>query len=184
MSNWGNSWGYEISGQPEGNLTYHIRAVDTSGNENITLDYTIQIVQPLIPDTTPPTIISVYPTGANVSVSESIIIQFSEQMNESSVMDALSFNPDIDLGLIIDKNGETITINHYDLEPGTTYRITISESAMDMSGNYLAEDYSWEFTTEEVSVGPLPENNAWIGIIILMISFIVLLVVSRVYKEY
>ena len=50
-------------------------------------------------------------------------------MNESSVMESLTFSPDIDLGLIINQNGEMITINHYDLEPGTTYTITFSEQS-------------------------------------------------------
>ncbi|RLJ02555.1 MAG: hypothetical protein DRP08_04490, partial [Candidatus Aenigmatarchaeota archaeon] len=182
MGQWGDNWSYIIPGQLEGALSYQIRAVDTSGNANATVEYTVQIVEPMVPDMTPPTVISFSPVGGNVPTDARIEIVFSEPMNYTTIVESVRTTPNVAMNFCGYYNASYAI--EFNLTYGTTYTVTISTDATDLAGNHLAEDYTWEFTTEEAVIIEPPErvNNAWVGLVILVITVLYLLVLKRNYK--
>lgn len=98
-----------------------------------------------------PTIIEKFPTGINVPVNTNITIIFSELMDHSSLKTAFSLLPLV--------NGEfswtdnIMTFNPTtDLLYNTKYTVTIDTIATNYEGITLETIYSWNFTTESVSI--------------------------------
>ncbi|MCK4455179.1 MAG: Ig-like domain-containing protein [Thermoplasmata archaeon] len=118
-------------------------------------DYSLNFKTEVIPDSTPPTVVSASPTGTGVPVTENIVVEFSELMDESSVQRAFYYTDGIKVvqegdGTFV-WNGDEVTFipdPEFALDYGTEYTVTITQSAMDRSSNQLAEDYSWSFTTD------------------------------------
>lgn len=110
-----------------------------------------------VPDTTSPTISSTNPTnGATaVPVNTSISATFSEPMNPSTI-NTTTFTV----------SGVTGSVNYTDttavfnpsgnLAPSTTYTATITNGVTDVSGNAMASNYTWSFTTGNVSDSTSP----------------------------
>jgi len=98
-------------------------------------------------DTTLPTIGDNTPTGTDVPVSAVINVTFDEAMNETSVEDAFSIDPSVTGSVSFDGCVMTFTPDA-DLAYETMYNVSIGTGAEDMAGNNLAEELSWEFTTE------------------------------------
>ncbi len=136
-------------------------ANDTAGNTLSGAPYSFDFTTEST-DTTPPTVVSVSPTGTDISVSSAITITFNESMNTSSVEKAFSINPAITGDFSWDAAKRTMTFtSSSDLEGGTTYTVKVDGSiANDTNGNSLdgnkngtsegspKDDYSWSFTTE------------------------------------
>jgi|GEM_PF-3608556 len=102
-------------------------------------------------DTTPPTVISVSPSGTGVSRSGSIVITFSEAIGTTGTA---SLN-----GGLTTLSGGTwntantiYTIPYSGLSYSTTYTITIA-GFKDAAGNPMASDSSHNFTTESSGGG-------------------------------
>ncbi len=174
---------FELSAQTVPNtIEYYIHAFDIYGNDVATQTYTLEIIDTFVPDTTPPKVLFVSPTGNNVPISTSISIVFNEAMNQTSVENAISVSPTITGIGYTWLNNQTLTIEiSGNLSYNTTYTVSIGTGAKDLCRNTLENDYSWQFTTaEEPEIVQTPASNdwGWIGIIIFLITIIVLLVLS------
>jgi len=191
MTQWNSNWSYDIPGQASaGVVSYFIWCNDAYGNYNRTIEYTIQINEVIIPDTTPPTIISKSPTGVNVSISTTITIIFNEPMNITSIQNAITISPAITIsGYSWNADNIALTITpSANLSYNTTYNISVGIGAEDIAGNGLDNPYSWEFTTQ-----PEPEINNpgdggigeywWIIIIIIIAIIIMVYLFQRFRKE-
>ena len=167
-------------------IEYYIQAFDISGNEAATQTYSLEIIDPSVPDTMPPEVLLATPTGDNFPISTSISVVFSEYMNTTSVEGAISISLDISFSSSWANNQTLVLSFTGNLSYDTTYTVTIDSGAKDLAGNTLASDYSWQFTTlgEPEVVQPTASNDwGWIGIIIFLISFIALILIHGVYKE-
>jgi LmbE family N-acetylglucosaminyl deacetylase len=139
---------------------------DTSGNA-LASDYTWSFTT-VDPDTAPPTVSSVTPAdgATNVSNGTSVTATFSEPISATSVT-ATSF-------VLRDGNGNSVNASlsasgrTATLQPGsalqssTTYTATLlsgSNGIKDSSGNALASDYTWSFTT---APGPACPCSIWL----------------------
>jgi hypothetical protein len=111
------------------------------------LDYDSHVL-----DFVAPWIISATPTDGAVGVgvtTETIVIEFSEPMNKSSVEGAFSMYPAKYIqDYSWDGNALIITFSS-ELEYGIIYTMTVGTDAKDISGNALEAPYTWSFTTEE-----------------------------------
>ncbi len=105
-----------------------------------TFNYTI----PKNRDTNPPKVVSFSPTGDNVSINSSIVIQFSEAINESAIKQALSCSPAVEGQIFVEGNMTWFVPSM--LEYNTTYNISLN-SLTDEDGNLMA-NFSFNFTTE------------------------------------
>jgi parallel beta-helix repeat protein len=116
-------------------------------------DFTLQFRTEPIPQ-----VISHFPDGAGQSVGSIISICFNKAMNESSVEQYLSVTPAMESWIWWKTNGSCIYVDA-ELEPGTTYTVSIWGDATDDNGNTLdgngngvlqggfADRYEWQFTT-------------------------------------
>ncbi|MBU2565089.1 MAG: PKD domain-containing protein, partial [Candidatus Thermoplasmatota archaeon] len=107
----------------------------------------------IILDTTAPSIASTTPSdgAVNVSLTQNIIIQFSEEMDTSSVQYTCSPNPG---GWISSWNAakDTLTLTHNDFSPGVTYTFNVT-AAKDLAGHDLVSGSvpnPWTFTTAKI----------------------------------
>ncbi|UCE37746.1 MAG: Ig-like domain-containing protein [Thermoplasmata archaeon] len=97
------------------------------------------------------------PTGSEVPVDQPIVIVFSEAMDEVPTKAAFSITPNVDGAF--DLKGATLTFTPTEpLALGEKYNITISKSAISLSGNTLKEDYQWEFITTREAEGEEKES--------------------------
>ena len=97
-------------------------------------------------------IISVAPSNGSISVPSTtdITVNFSQAMDQASVQNAFSTNP-ITTGTF-SWVGDTMTYNPTNnLTIETTYTVTIGTGAMSTSGSTLSSDYSWSFTTLDIT---------------------------------
>ncbi len=107
-------------------------------------------------DNWPPTVIGTVPfdNEANVDISTSIQINFSEPMDNISVEDAFTFT---DGTVVLNKTDCTVAWNDYGdkviftpltpLDSNTLYTVTIANSSMDLSANEMSANYTFCFTT-------------------------------------
>jgi hypothetical protein len=100
----------------------------------------------VIPDTTPPTVVSVSPAKGAVDVlwNTPIVITFSEPVGPLS----LKFLALPDPGTwFYDWNDDStiVTITHAPFAPGATYQFSFTAS--DASSNPMAATFRWAFTT-------------------------------------
>ena len=138
-SNTGNETGSETStntGSNTGNETGSETNTNTGSNTEV------QYEKPVIISTTP----EAY--SENVALSTNIKIQFSKEMNKTSVENAISIIPTLSGGISTSwSDNKTLTIkaaNNW--EPTTSYQINISSAAVD-SENQALNDYTYRFKT-------------------------------------
>lgn len=85
---------------------------------------------------------------------EPVRLSFSEAMDVASVAKALTVQPSTAVDLVWDAGSRTVTIAaHAGWKPGTYYTISISTSALDLTGRKLAEPARAVFTTRSVIGG-------------------------------
>jgi hypothetical protein len=100
----------------------------------------------VIPDTTPPTVVSVSPTNGQTGVlwDAPIVITFSEPVGPLSLNVLALPNPG---AWLYDWNADStvVTITHAPFAPGSTYQFSFTVN--DASGNALATPFQWSFTT-------------------------------------
>ena len=108
------------------------------------------------PDTTPPTVSAVTPVqnAANVSLGTSVSATFSEAISPGSVTGTsfvLRDGGGNAVAASVSATGATATLQpSANLQPSTTYTATLlsgSGGIKDTSGNALAADFTWSFTT-------------------------------------
>ncbi|MCK4613658.1 MAG: Ig-like domain-containing protein, partial [Thermoplasmata archaeon] len=126
--------------------TYIIEIYAQDMATNITIETYIFEV-----DKTAPEIISTVPLSntVNVPVNTTVVIEFSEQMNRSSVERSISMIPNVNISSFKWNDNETIvTIDiESNLTQNTTYVVIVETTAKDAIGNSLILSYSWSFTT-------------------------------------
>jgi uncharacterized membrane protein len=163
MSKYQNSYTAEIPAQDVtvDGLEYFIKATDKATPPNIAYfgatgqvtiiptsinDIDIEVTEK---DTTPPTILDKTPVGNNVHIGTTITITFSESMDQAKTKGVFSISPEVSGSLSWNGNMLIYTLDTA-LKYGTTYNISIGTGAVDLSGNNLASDFIWEFTTTSV----------------------------------
>lgn len=101
-------------------------------------------------DTVKPTVVSISPAAGdtNVTVNTTVTVIFSEPMDKTTAQAALSLTPAVAFSGYSWQGDTVMTATLADtLSFKKQYRINISNSALDASGNQLAASYSSTFTT-------------------------------------
>ena len=127
---------------------------------------TIATTTTTIPDTTAPTISSVFPVNGSTEVSLSLEVSatFSETMDASTVT-ASTFTLASFLGAVsgsatYDASSKTATFRPNSLLANLiTYTATVTAGVKDLGGNNMASDYSWNFTTRAYSASLLYQKD-------------------------
>lgn len=133
----------------ESTYTVSVKATDMSGNEmNSEHSWSFSTISE--PDTQPFTVSSVSPEdqAEDVSVDVNAEVEFSEQVDESSISFNLKDGSDSDIQGSMEFESDKFTFTpDNSLEYSTDY--TASVKATDMSGNEMEESFSWKFKTEQ-----------------------------------
>lgn len=117
-----------------------------------------------------PGVVQVYPSHGmdNVPVDTSIHVVFSEPMDETSTISAISISPTPELShstswQFLHNNSVLVITPARPLKYSTTYRVTVKRDAMNSGNTGLGQDYEWSFTTVESPVSPveLPRNGGF-----------------------
>lgn len=102
-------------------------------------------------ENTPPTVVSVGPSGSKVPLGSDVIIRFSEAMDREATEAAFSIEPVVSGR--IEWSGGTMYFNPDGLLlPNTQYSVSIATSATDLAGHSLASAFNSTFRTEGASV--------------------------------
>jgi hypothetical protein len=137
-----------VSGSTQ--YTFTVAAIDRAGNISGQSQAAV-VITPA--SDTPPTVSVTIPQSAAVGVAlnSSISAIFSETMSDSTLNSA-SFAVTTNTGVAV-TGSVTVTDNTATFVPSvnfdanTQYTATISTAATDPTGNALADNYSWSFTT-------------------------------------
>lgn len=100
----------------------------------------------MIPDTTPPTVVSVSPAAGvgEVPWDAPIVITFSEPVGPLSLNFQALPNPGL-WTYAWNEDNTVVTLTHAPFAPDTTYQFSFTVN--DASGNALATPFEWSFTT-------------------------------------
>ena len=96
------------------------------------------------------------PAGTNVPVTSKILVNFSKPMNQASVQAAFLTIPATTGSFSWSGNTMTYVLGS-NLNPGTTYNVTIGTGATDLTGSMLSS-YNWQFTTASSPLKNLIKN--------------------------
>ncbi|WP_086543663.1 DUF4082 domain-containing protein, partial [Algoriphagus antarcticus] len=128
------------------------------------------------PDNSPPVVVSSSPqnNAFGVNVNANITVTFNEAVNPSTV-NSNTFSVSGISGVVsYDETSRTATLNpNTSLTFNTSYSMTIvggSEGVKDLTGNELANNFSINFTTQDVPPPPLGDFNQGPGGPILVVS--------------
>ncbi len=113
-------------------------------------------------ETDEPRIISTTPADNEIIESSSpvITVVFSEKIKEESFYSAFSITPDVKGFISFSSTGEEACFTPVEnLQPGRYYKVEISDSLKDLSGNNLKNNFSFSFKPEE----SLPFSVKWFG---------------------
>jgi hypothetical protein len=138
-------------------------------------------------DPYPPYVVEVSPLGDEVPVDSEITISFNEAMALNSLYNAIVIEPFIAGTPTLEGDHIVVFKPNGVLSSGTTYNVTVTSEAEDISGNKMTVDYSWEFTTEKeevTSASPFSYDVLILWIFLVVILIIVLLVLYEfLYKR-
>jgi hypothetical protein len=119
---------------------------------------TTHFVLTVIPDTTPPTVLSINPSNsATVSVATAITATFSELVDSATITTAAFtlINGTIPVSGTVTYSGKTATFTPAAfLTPNTLYTATITTGIKDLAGNAMSLNYLWSFTTGAPDITP------------------------------
>lgn len=122
------------------------------------------------PDNTAPVVNSTFPAdrAGGVAIASTINVSFNEAMDPTTITTAnflvtgpgsapvvgtVVFDPDTNTAIFTRINHTTTPVETHgstpvsNLEPNTTYNVTLSANVKDMAGNSLANSKVWSFTT-------------------------------------
>jgi uncharacterized protein (TIGR03437 family) len=126
-------------------------AMDLSGNA-LAAKYSWTFVTASSGNTTPPTVISTVPANGSsgISIASDISATFSEALNPLTITTAtftLQQGP-VPVSGSVSLSGTLATfVPLSNLLPSTAYTATITNAVRDLTGNALAANYVWNFTT-------------------------------------
>ncbi|MEO8412000.1 MAG: Ig-like domain-containing protein [Ginsengibacter sp.] len=114
------------------------------------------------PDLTPPTVIVTDPADAAIGVAfdKKISATFSEMMDSLSTTTSFTITNTTSggtnvIGSVTYSGTTAVFLPAANLAPSTTYTGTITTGAKDLSGNFLAHKYIWNFTTSGPITPPI-----------------------------
>jgi chitodextrinase len=125
---------------------------DASGNA-LGANFTWSFTTAAAPDTTPPTVTSTSPVSgaAGVALNAAVSATFSKAMTNATLTTAsvlLATSGGTAVAGTVNVNANTVTFTPSAALSGSTpYTATITTAAKDASGNALAANYTWSFTT-------------------------------------
>lgn len=161
----------------EGTKTVYYQVRDFAGHESTTYSDDIEL------DATAPTVESVSPLdgATDVGVTTSVIVTFSEAMDESDTEDSFSLRMDSTdvIGTFSwSGNSRTMTFTPTnDLEESTTYQVIVSTVAEDAAGNHLDSAEQTSFTTEGEAADGAAVDDWWVLPLIALLIIIIIVVV-------
>ncbi len=142
-----------LTAADNGTKTYTAKAFDAAGNNETSAPVSVT-VNIAVPDTTPPTIVSVSPANNATGVLKdtNIVITFSERMNQAATQAAYQSSSNgirpADVTFSWNTEGTVLTINpNVDLDYATgtstsvvalTFTFNLTNTATDIAGNQLA----------------------------------------------
>ncbi len=135
-------------------------AKDVSGNA-LASNYTWSFTTSALADETAPSVLSVSPAqnATSVAVNNKPMVTFSEAMNQSTVTSStfLLKQGATTVPGTVTGSGSTATFSPTTaLVNNTVYTATITSAAKDVSGNTLAANYTWSFTTASITDATAP----------------------------
>ncbi|MBU1704061.1 MAG: Ig-like domain-containing protein, partial [Nanoarchaeota archaeon] len=146
----------------DGNHAYTVavdRTVKDAVGNSMLSPYSWSFATAAHDDTTPPTVTSITPVSGATGVSEDtdITVTFSEGIDDSpltlaSVQLSSAYKGWFSGSISYNSNNNIITrSNDYPIAGGTAYTVLVDKGDIaDLSGNDLANDYTWSFTTAGV----------------------------------
>lgn len=161
----------------EGTKTVYYQVRDFAGHESTTYSDDIEL------DATAPTVESVSPLddATDVGVTTSVIVTFSEAMDESGTEDSFSLRTDsTDVSGTFSWSGNSRTMTFAptnDLEEGTTYQVIVSTVAEDAAGNHIDSAEQTSFTTEGEAADGAAVDDWWVLPLIALLIIIIIVVV-------
>jgi hypothetical protein len=137
-------------------------------------------------DPYPPYIVDVEPTGVDVPLDSIIRVRFSEAMDFSSLYGAFKIEPYVS-GTLSLENDTLIFTSNVKFAKNSVYNITVQGSARDLAGNYMVENYTWQFETgggKPTTAEPFPWDVLffWLFVVITCV-ILVLLYYEFMYKR-
>jgi len=166
---------WAVNGIPGGNLT--VGQIDSTGfylapnalpsPSGVTITATSQADATqsasasvtVLPDATPPAIVSATPAAdqSGVALDSPIQIQFSDTLDPSTVNTSTftigSGSTTLISSVSYNSTSNTVTLTHAGVfAPGTQYIVTVSNLVANPAGTPLAAAYQWLFTTQPVSI--------------------------------
>ncbi|MFQ6060238.1 MAG: OmpL47-type beta-barrel domain-containing protein, partial [Thermoplasmata archaeon] len=161
----------------DGEHTIEYYSVDIAGNDEVPVSYVVKM------DTLSPTVVSTYPAAnsRHVKTTITIIIQFSESMNQTTVEQEIHFSPRIEIEDFKWAN-DNMTLYIYftsDLSHGVKYEVSIDYKAKDVPGNSMGTAHTWSFETESAAVSDFSWVWLPVGLILLALLVIILLLFAR-----
>jgi hypothetical protein len=172
----------DLAYETEYAITITTGAKDLMGNA-LELAYDWQYTTEIEVDLTAPTVASVSLSGKDVEVTNKVVITFSEEMNHTSVEDAVSISPSVEI-LDYSWMGNKLTISFAtDLEPGTDYTVSVGTDAEDEAGNALEEPYTEQFSTEKKASPEEPSSLFPILLLIIIVVVVLLLLLFMMKKR-
>jgi len=126
-------------------------ATDAAGNA-LASNYTWSFTTAAVADVTPPTVLSSVPVSGAISVSASskVTSTFSETMDATTLTNSTFTlkQGTTSIAGTVSYTGTTATFSpSVTLTGNTAYTATVTTGVKDLSGNALAANYSWSFTT-------------------------------------
>ena len=104
-----------------------------------------------------PTITSLQPADGSFVPAplQPVVVQFSEPVDPASFLAAWSVSPDPGGSISFDATGAVATFTPLsEWQPGTEYRVTVSDALRDLCGNHLADTRSSRFTAGTDGIKP------------------------------
>ena len=154
-----------------------VKVMDSEGNESNTLAIPPFTVNTTVPDTTAPTVSSIYPTDnqSNISISDNISVTFSEVMDSTSVttntdsttcsgtfnVSSDNFSSCVQMSSFPTSSNsyKTFTLDPYDnLTVGTTYLTRVTTGVKDDAGNAMISQYA---TSSGFTTASSPVSDRW-----------------------
>ena len=163
----------------DGERTLQVIVRDVVGRESEIASATIVL------DTTPPTVLSTYPTNGSIGVETKveIVIQWSESMDWRSMTSFTLWQDGVEVPgryAVDAANGTVVFYPDTPLEMGQECKLMIHTEARDVWGNAMVEAYATTFETElPVTEGPQTTSIWYWVIVAVLTAFIVAFMLMR-----
>jgi len=180
MIKWNGNWSYEIPEQSSaGSIEYFIWCNDTSGNDNRTIEYIIQINEVIIPDTVPPSA----PTGLNLTAQNNGIFIKWEASPEPDVHHYSVYRSTDNISFT--RIGNVTGLTSYfdgDVSNDTTYYYKVS--SVDNASNESPFSEVEHITWGETEHPPVPPDDDYLPyLIILALIVVLILIIAILFKR-